>query len=276
MRADANLREIEVDLLLEGIFRLYGYDFRDYARPSLFRRINRALEREGLERFTQLLDRVLTDPMAMTRLIESISVHTTSMFRDPEVYAAIREKVVPILRTYPFARIWVTGCSSGEEVYSLAILLTEEGVYDRVRIYATDISDPILDRARQGIMPLHNMREYTHAYQLAGGREDFSQYYLTDASHAIMRSHLRRNVVFSQHNLASDQAFNEFHLVMCRNVNIYFAEPLQRKVFSLIHQSLAPFGVLVLGKKESLRGSPNAAEYEELVPSHRIYKKKGK
>ena len=176
MRADANAREIEVDLLLEGIFRLYGYDFREYARPSLFRRISRALEREGLVRFTQLLDLVLSDPPAMARLIESISVHTTSMFRDPDVYSSIREKVVPILRTYPFARIWVTGCSSGEEVYSLAILLAEEGVYDRVRIYATDISDAILDQARQGIFPLPHMREYTHAYQLAGGREDFSRY----------------------------------------------------------------------------------------------------
>lgn len=274
--AEPDLRGIEVDLLLEGVFRRYGYDFRNYARPSLHRRITRALERESLVRVTQLLDLVLSDPTAMLRFVESISVHTTSMFRDPEVYAALRTKVVPLLRTYPFVRIWVAGCSSGEEVYSLAIVLHEEGLLERVRIYATDISDAILERARQGILPLQHMRDHTHAYLQAGGKEDFSQYYLTDASHAILRAHLRRNMVFSQHNLASDQTFNEFQLILCRNVNIYFAEALQRRVFALVHDSLASFGVLVLGRKESLRGSQHAAEYEEMVPSLRIYRKRGK
>lgn len=273
---DPTLRSIEVDLLLEGIFRRYGYDFRQYSRPSLIRRIERGLEREGLQRTTQLLDLVINDNVAMNRFVEAITVHTTSMFRDPDVYAGIRGKVVPLLRTYPFARIWVAGCSSGEEVYSLAIVLHEAGLLERVRIYATDISDTILDKARQGVLSLSHMRDSTQAYIQAGGKEEFSQYYLADASHAIFRSHLRRNVIFSQHNLATDQTFNEFQLIMCRNVNIYFTEELQRRVFTLMHESLAALGVLVLGRKESLRGVSHAEEYEEMVPSLRIFRKKGK
>lgn len=266
-------RELEIELLLEGIYRRYGYDFRNYARASLQRRIKRALDQEGLGRVSALLDRVLHDPTAMARFVETVAVHTTSMFRDPEVYLALRNRVVSHLRTYPFLRIWVAGCSSGEELYSIAILLEEEGLYERCRIYATDISDGVLEKARRGIFPLSQMRDYTAAYQLAGGREDFSTYYLTDRAHAILRSHLRRNVVFSQHNLATDQVFNEFHLVLCRNVNIYFDDTLQGRVFDLIHESLARFGVLVLGRRESLRGNPRARAYEELGAGLRVFRK---
>ncbi len=270
---DAALKEIEVDLLLEGVFRRYGYDFRNYARSSLLRRIRKVMDSERLGRVSALLDRILHDSSAMARFIETLAVHTTSMFRDPEVYLALRKKIVSHLRTYPFLRIWVAGCSTGEEVYSLAILLKEEGLYERCRIYATDISDAILERARRGVFPIGSMRDYTLAYQQAGGREDFSTYYLTDQAHAMIRTHLRKNVIFSQHNLATDEVFNEFHLVFCRNVNIYFDTPLQSRVFSLIHGSLTPFGILGIGKKESLRGNPYAEAYEEIEPGLRLYRK---
>ena len=270
---DQGLKDLEVDLLLEGIFRRYGYDFRNYARPSLQRRIKKILDFEGITRVTTLLDRILHDPAAMGRFVETLAVHTTSMFRDPEVYALLRKKVVAHLRTYPFLRVWVAGCSTGEEVYSLAILLKEEGLYDRCRIYATDMSDAVLERARQGILPIGVMRDYTLAYQQAGGREDFSAYYLTDHAHAIVRANLRKNVVFSQHNLATDEVFNEFHLIFCRNVNIYFNNTLQSRVFDLIHGSLTPFGILGLGKKENLRGNAFVEAYEEIEPGLRLFRK---
>lgn len=271
--ADASLKDLEVDLLLEGIFRRYGYDFRNYARASLNRRLKKVLDLEGITRITTLLDRLLHDPAAMGRFVETLAVHTTSMFRDPDVYRLMRKKIVVHLRTYPFLRVWVAGCSTGEEVYSLSILLQEEGLYDRCRIYATDISDAVLERARRGIFPISAMREYTQAYQQAGGREDFSSYYLTDQAHAIVRTHLRKNIIFSQHNLATDEVFNEFQLVFCRNVNIYFDAQLQRRVFELIHGSLTPFGILGIGKKESLRGNPFADAYEEVEPGMRLFRK---
>lgn len=271
--ADPSLKELEVDLLLEGIFRRYGYDFRHYARASLLRRLRKVLDLEGITRTTTLLDRLLHDPAAMGRFVETLAVHTTSMFRDPEVYRLLRKKVIAHLRTYPFLRVWLAGCSTGEEVYSLAILLKEEGLYDRCRIYATDISDAVLERARRGIFPISAMRDYTLAYQQAGGREDFSSYYLTDQAHAIVRANLRRNVIFSQHNLATDEVFNEFQLIFCRNVNIYFDATLQARVFDLIHGSLTPFGILGLGKKESLRGNRYAEAYEEIEPGLKLYRK---
>lgn len=271
--SEQGLKDLEVDLLLEGIFRRYGYDFRNYARPSLLRRLKKIQDMEGISRITTLLDRVLHDPAAMGRFVESLAVHTTSMFRDPDVYMLLRKKVVAHLRTYPFLRIWVAGCSTGEEVYSLAILLKEEGLYDRCRIYATDMSDAVLDRARRGILPISAMREYTLAYQQAGGREDFSSYYLTDNAHAIVRANLRKNIIFSQHNLATDEIFNEFHLIFCRNVNIYFNVTLQTRVFDLINGSLTAFGILGIGKKESLRGNPYADAYEEIELGLRVFRK---
>jgi len=216
---------------------------------------------------------VLHDPVAMSRVIESISVHTTNMFRDGDVYRAIRDQVVPVLKTYPFVRIWHAGCSSGEEVYSLAILLQEEGIYDRCRIYATDISDSILDRAKRGIFPLRAMREYTSNYQSAGGTQDFSSYYAADAANVVFRQSLRRNMIFSQHNLVCDAAFNEFQLILCRNVVIYFDQTLRSRVHELIHASLAKLGILVLGKRESIRFTRVEPLYQELVPNLRIYRR---
>ncbi|HEX3596560.1 MAG TPA: protein-glutamate O-methyltransferase CheR [Polyangiaceae bacterium] len=268
-----NIEALEVELLLSGIARRYGYDFSNYARTSLTRRLRRALREEGLDTISALQDLVLHDAAAMSRVIESLSVHTTNMFRDADVYRVIRQQVVPILRTYPFVRIWHAGCSSGEEVYSLAIVIQEEGLYDRCRIYATDISDAVLERAKRGIFPLHTMREYTMNYQSAGGMRDFSSYYSADAENVVFRQALRRNMIFSQHNLVCDAAFNEFQLILCRNVVIYFDQVLRSRVHELMHASLAKLGLLVLGKRESIRFTRVEPYYQELVPNFRIYRR---
>ena len=264
---------LEVDLLLAGVAERYGYDFRGYSRASLMRRVRHAASREGVSTVSALQDRVLHDPRSMARFIERVAVHTTSMFRDPEVYLALRNEIIPLLRTYPFIRIWHAGCSSGEEVYSLAILLHEAGVYDRCRLYATDFSDSVIERARKGIFPISAMRDYTLAYQKAGGRGDFSAYYETDARHAVIRQSLRRHTVFSQHNLVSDSAFNEFHLILCRNVMIYFGRELRERVHDLLYTSLGNFGVLSIGKKESLHFTPFEDRFQELGADLRLYRR---
>jgi chemotaxis protein methyltransferase CheR len=264
---------LEVELLLAGIAKRYGYDFRGYARASLMRRIRHAVLREGVSTVSALQDRVLHDPPSMARFIERIAVHTTSMFRDADVYQALRRDVIPLLRTYPFIRIWHAGCSSGEEVYSLAILLQEEGLYDRCRLYATDFSDSVVERARKGIFTIPAMREHTIAYQKAGGRGDFSAYYETDSKHAVIRQALRRNAIFSQHNLVCDGAFNEFHLILCRNVMIYFGRELRERVHELLYESLSKFGILSIGTKESLRLTPFEDRFEEMGSDLRIYRR---
>jgi chemotaxis protein methyltransferase CheR len=267
------LESTEIELLLEGVAKHYGYDFRHYARSSLTRRVRHALLKENLPTVSALQERVLHDPLCMLRFVETVSVHTTSMFRDPDVYLALRSAVVPLLRTYPFVRIWHAGCSSGEEVYSLAIVLQEEGMYDRCRLYATDISDAVVDRARQGVFPLETMRENTLRYRHAGGAADFSSYYRTDHGHAIIRQPLRRNIVFSQHNLVSDGVFNEFQLILCRNVMIYFDQVLRERVHDLFFKSLTNFGVLGLGKKESLRFTPFERYYKEVEVGASLYRR---
>ena len=268
-----DVEDIEVALLLEAIYRRYGFDFREYAPASLKRRLWRRAHGEGVETISALQDRVLHDPACMERLLLDLSINVTSMFRDPRFYAALREKVVPLLRTYPFTRIWVAGCSSGEEVYSLAIVLDEEGVLDRTRIYATDINEAVLERARLGVFPLDKMQEYTHNYLEAGGSRAFSEYYLADYDGAVFDRRLVENAVFAQHNLVSDRAFNEFHMIVCRNVMIYFDRPLQQRVFRLFHESLARFGVLGLGQKETIRLSGFTGSYEELDAQAKLWRK---
>jgi chemotaxis protein methyltransferase CheR len=264
---------LEVELLLAGLARRFGYDFRGYSRASLMRRIRHAVQREGVPTVSALQDRVLHDPNAMARFVERIAVHTTSMFRDADVYQALRRDIIPLLRTYPFIRVWHAGCSSGEEVYSLAIVLQEEGLYDRCRLYATDFSDSVIERARRGIFTLPAIRDHTIAYQKAGGRGDFSDYYETDGHHAVIRQPLRRNVIFSQHNLVCDGAFNEFHLILCRNVMIYFDPSLRERVHGLLYGSLSKFGILSLGKKESLHFTPFEDRFEELGEDLKIYRR---
>jgi chemotaxis protein methyltransferase CheR len=268
-----DVEKIELDCMLEAVFRRYGYDFREYAPASLRRRVHRRLDLEGLSSISALQDRLLRDPEVMQRLVLDLSINVTAMFRDPGFYLALREKVVPLLRTYPFARIWIAGCSTGEEVYSLAILLDEEQVYDRTRIYATDINDVVLEQARLGVFPLAKMQEYTRNYIDAGGAQSFSDYYVSAYDGAAFRQSLLRNVVLAQHNLVSDGSFNDFHVILCRNVMIYFDRSLQQRVLELFDQSLVRFGILGLGQKESLRGSRLAERFDELDATERLYRK---
>ena len=269
------LERVEIDLLLEGIYRRYGFDFREYAPASLRRRLWRRIHAERLESVSGLQEKVLHDPACMERLLLDLSINVTAMFRDPSFYVAFREKVAPLLRTYPFTRVWVAGCSTGEEVYSLAILLAEEGLYERTRIYATDINDAVLDRARSGVFPLDKMQAYTENYIRAGGTRAFSEYYVAAYDSVQFARSLVENAVFAQHNLASDRSFNEFNVIVCRNVMIYFDRSLQARVHRLFHESLAPFGVLALGHKESLSFSPYAQAFEELDAHEKLYQKKG-
>jgi chemotaxis protein methyltransferase CheR len=264
---------LEIELLLEGIHRRYGFDFREYAPASLRRRVRRRMEGEKVETISALQDLILHDPAVMERLLLDLSVNVTAMFRDPGFYLAFRQLVVPLLRTYPFARLWVAGCSTGEEVYSLAIVLAEEGLSDRVRIYATDINEAVLERAKLGVFPLDKMQEYTQNYIRAGGTRSFSEYYVARYDGAQFARGLVDGVVFAQHNLASDAAFNEFEVISCRNVMIYFAQPLQQLVHTLFYESLAMFGVLALGQKETIRFSPFERCYEELEGEERLYRK---
>jgi chemotaxis protein methyltransferase CheR len=263
----------EIQRFLEEIFRSSGVDFRDYARVSMQRRIRARMEAEQVATLSDLLGKVLSEPASMEGLIQAITVHVTSMFRDPGLYRAIREQVVPVLRTYPFVRVWHAGCSTGEEVYSLAILLHEEGLVDRARIYATDMSAAVLRSAAAGVFPLSSMKENAENYVGAGGKNSFSAYYTAKYDHAIFRRELISHVVFAEHNLVTDSSFNEFNVILCRNVMIYFNATLQNRVHRLIYDSLAQFGVLALGRKESLRFTPHAASYDELDAAEKLYRK---
>ena len=267
------LERIEIELLLEAVNRHYGFDFRGYALGSLRRRVWLSVTNEGVNSISGLQERVLHDPGAMDRLLAGLSVNVTTMFRDPTFFLTFREQVVPLLRTYPFIRFWNAGCSTGEETYSLAILLQEEGLYERARIYATDFNAEVLARARAGGLPLDRMREYTQNYQRAGGTKEFSAYYTVDGETARLNEELSANVVFAQHNLASDRSFNEFNVILCRNVLIYFGRELQKRVHALFHESLANFGVLALGQKETLRFTGLEERYEELDERERLYRR---
>jgi chemotaxis protein methyltransferase CheR len=271
--ADPDLERLEIELLLEAVYRRYGFDFRQYAQASLKRRLYRRLEAEQLETLSQLQDKLLHEPPCMERLLLDLSINVTSMFRDPSFYVAFREKVVPLLHTYPFTRIWCAGCSTGEEVYSIAILLQEEGLYERTRIYATDINENVLATAREGVFPLERMKQYTQNYLRGGGKRDFSQYYLAAYDSVRFSRSLTENVVFAQHNLAMDRSFNEFNVILCRNVMIYFDKALQDRVHDLFFESLERFGILALGHKESIGFSRFADRYEELDAEERIYRK---
>jgi chemotaxis protein methyltransferase CheR len=270
---NADLERIEIELLLEGVFRHYGFDFRSYAYASIRRRLWKRIEAEGLSSISELQTLVLHNPQAMERLLLDLSVSVTAMFRDPGFYQVFRSDVVPLLRTYPFIRIWHAGCSTGEEVYSMAILLEEEDLLERTRIYATDINDAVLKQARAGIFPLNRMQEYTENYIRAGGKRSFSEYYTAKYDGALFSPSLSRNIVFSQHNLVTDRSFAEFTVIFCRNVLIYFDRALQDRVHSLFYDSLVMFGILALGSKESLRFSQYEPCYEKLHPREKLYRK---
>lgn len=268
-----DLEVIEIRLLTEGIYQHYGFDFRDYSMASLRRRVWKRIYSEGLSTVSGLIEKVLHDPSCMERLLLDLSINTTAMFRDPTFYLAFREKVVPMLKTYPFVRIWHAGCSTGEEVYSMAILLQEEGLYDRCRIYATDINEAVLQKAKTGIFPIATMQENTSNYIAGGGTATFSDYYTARYDNAIFRPSLRDNVVFAQHNLVTDSTFNHFNVIFCRNVLIYFNHSLQERVQQLFLSSLEMFGVLGLGRKESVRFTSVADDYEELDAEEKLYRR---
>jgi chemotaxis protein methyltransferase CheR len=270
---DQELEHLEIELLLEAVHRRYGFDFREYAQASLKRRLYRRMLAESLTTISQLQDRLLHDPPCMERLLLDLSINVTSMFRDPGFYLAFREKVVPALHTYPFTRVWCAGCSTGEEVYSLAILLQEEGLYERTRIYATDINENVLASARAGVFPLDRMKSYTQNYVRGGGKGDFSRYYTAAYDGARFARSLTENVVFAQHNLAMDRGFNEFNVILCRNVMIYFDKALQDRVHELFYESLETFGILALGHKESIAFTALADRYETVDVDERIYRK---
>jgi chemotaxis protein methyltransferase CheR len=265
------VEDLELSLLLEGLWRSYGYDFREYATDSIRRRVRFFMQEEGLTTVSSVQDRVLHDTAALRRLLRTLSVNVTAMFRDPAFYQALRESVVPVLRTYPALRIWHAGCSTGEEVYSVAILLREEGLYERSRLYATDINAAVLQQAERGEVPLSAMRDNTRNYIESGGRQPFARWYTTRDARAVLDPELRKNIVFAQHNLATDGSFNEFHLIVCRNVLIYFNRTLQDRVHRLLYESLIRFGFLGLGLKETARFTPHEAQYQALP--ERLYRK---
>src|SRR5262249_44936175 len=260
-------------LLLEAVYRHYGYDFRQYALASLRRRVWRRVKEERLGSITTLTDQVLHDPECMARLLRDLSVNGTAMFRDPGFYVRFAQRAVPQLHTYPCTRIWVAGCSTGEEVYSLAILLAENGLYERTRIYATDINQLAVDQARHGVYPLERMQEYTENYIKAGGKRSFSEYYVAAYDGALFDPALGENVVWAQHNLAQEGSFNEFQVILCRNVLIYFDKELQNRVHRLFYESLTRFGTLCLGNRESMRFSAYEDSYEVVDPEAKIYRR---
>jgi len=268
-----DLEQLELRLLLEAVHTHYGYDFRGYSKSSLRRRVWRRVTEERLQTISGLQELVLHEPNAMERLLVDLSINVTSMFRDPTFYLAMRETVVPLLRTYPYIRIWNAGCSTGEETYSLAIMLREAGIYDRTRIYATDINEVVLQRARQGLFPLEKMQEYTENYLAGGGTHAFSEYYTAAYEGAQFDRSLADNIVFAQHNLVSDRSFNEFQLIVCRNVMIYFDKALQDAVHRLFHGSLARLGVLALGHKESIAFTSHEEDYDVINADERLYRK---
>ena len=270
---DPELEKIEIELLLEGVYRNYGFDFRSYAYASIRRRLWKRIEAEGLTTISALQARVLHEPQLMEKLLLDLSINVTAMFRDPSFYHAFRQHVVPLLRTYPFIRLWHAGCATGEEVYSMAILLQEEGLYERARIYATDINEVVLQRAKEGIFPLERMQEYTENYIAAGGKRAFSDYYHAKYGGALFDESLTKNVVFSLHNLVTDHSFAEFNVILCRNVLIYFDKTLQAKVHGLFYDSLGMFGILALGSKESMRFSPYEERYDQLNGPEKIFRK---
>jgi len=264
---------LEIDLLLEAIYRLSGYDFRQYNRSSNSRRIFNRMRINSIPTISRVQEKAVHDKEFLEQLLNDFSINVTEMFRNPSFFKAFREKVIPILREYQEIRIWHAGCATGEEVYSMAILLQEEGLIDKATIYATDMNEQVLEKAKKGAFPIHKMQAYTKNYMLAGGTHAFSEYYKTDYQYAYFHPTLLKNIIFAQHNLVTDQSFNEFHVVLCRNVLIYFSPKLQSQVHHLFYESLSDKGFLCLGDKETLRFEEVISKYREIVGNERIYQK---
>lgn len=268
------IEHIEISLAVEAIHQRYGYDFRNYSRASLTRRFRHFLARTGYHCVGETIPILLRDERLFVSLLGDLSISVTEMFRDPLSFLSLREKVVPYLKTYPFARIWCAGCATGEEVYSLAILLAEEGILDKALIYATDFNEEVLETARRGVYSVESIKAATANYQKSGGVNPFSDYYHAKEEGGVeMAASLRSNIVFASHNLVTDKVFGEMNLIMCRNVLIYFDKVLQDKVLGLFSDSLHPFGHLALGSKESLQFSAVAELFTEIDPKWKLFQK---
>ena len=265
---------MEITSLLEAFFQKYSYDFRHYSEAHIRRRIMNRMNMSGFENIDQMQSRLLTDEVFASEFLQDLSITVTEMFRDPGFYLSLRENVIPILKTYPFIKIWHAGCATGEEAYSMAIIMQEEGLYERTTIYATDFNQQALSQAKEGIFSSKMMKEYTANYQLSGGKESFSDYYTANYDSVIINKSLKRNIVWANHNLVTDSVFAEVHLILCRNVLIYFDKNLQNKVQKLFHNSLINGGILCLGSKEGLQFTDLSEEYTELDKKQRIFKKK--
>ena len=274
MKVDPVDIDIELQLLVEAIYLKYHYDFRAYARASLKRRLNTAMTRFGCATLSQLQDRILHDPAAFPRLLEYLTVQVSDMFRDPSYFLSLRQVVLPLLRTYPSLKIWVAGCSAGEEVYSLAILLREEGLLARSIIYATDINATALQKAEAGVYELERVAGFTDNHRRSGARSSLSDYYTAAYGNAVFDKSLRKHIVFSDHSLATDSVFAEVQLVSCRNVLIYFDRQLQDRALGLFREALCRRGFLGIGPRESVRFSSHADAFDELVRDDRIYQKR--
>ncbi|WP_395337319.1 CheR family methyltransferase [Novosphingobium sp. BL-8H] len=268
------VEDIEIRLLLEALYQRYHYDFRKYSQASVRRRLRQAREQLGFANFSTMQERLLHDPAMLPRLLGYLTVQVSEMFRDPSFFRAIREKVVPHLRTYPSLKVWIAGCSAGEELYSFVILFREEGLEDRTLFYATDISQDALDLASRGIYSLDRIRTFTENHRASGGKSSLSDYYSTAYGNAVFDKSLRDRVVFSDHSLVTDAVFSEMHLISCRNVLIYFDRELQDRAIGLFRDSLIRGGFLGLGAKENIRFSAYADAFGDFVRQEKIYRKR--
>lgn len=263
----------ELELVLLDVVELYGYDFTNYSRASLRRRVARLIVKDRFTSFAEFRYRLRNDKTYFKRFVEEITVNVTEMFRDPGFYRSLREDVLPVLATHPVIRIWHAGCASGEEVYSMAILLHEANLLKKSLLYATDINPAVLEKVRHGIYPISQMKQYSENYILAGGKNDFSSYYTAQYNSARFDEFLGKRIVLATHNLVSDRSFNEFQLILCRNVMIYFDKPFQDRVLQLFHESLETFGYLALGSKETLKFTEIQKKFKQLESKERIWKK---
>jgi len=268
------IENLELQLLIEAIYLRYGYDFKNYTKSHLKRRILRRVKLDDLKNITQLTEKMLYDREVLKQILLDLSINVTEMFRFPKFFKDLREDIIPLLKTYPSINIWHAGCSTGEEVISMAILLKEEGLLNRVNIYATDINEKVLDIAKEGIYSIENVKKWTRNYQEAGGKKSFSDYYTAKYDHAIFDQDLLKNVTFLEHNLVIDKTFIDANLIICRNVLIYFNKKLQNQVLELFEESLIPGGIIGIGSKESLKFTSVNEKFENINSTTKIYKKK--
>lgn len=265
---------IEIKVLIEAIYLKYGYDFRNYAKTSIKRRILRRLSLSGLKTISEMQHKILYDKQFFEILIQDFSIKVTNMFRDPSFYKSVRENIMPVLKELPFIKIWHAGCATGEEVYSMAILLKEEGLYDKTTIYATDFNEGVIKKAKDGIYPADRLKEFTYNYQKGGGQSSFADYYSSKYDYALINKALKKNIVFAEHNLVTDWVFGEMNMIICRNVLIYFNRDLQNRVIHLFRDSLCKDGFLCLGSKESIKFSEYSDDFVDFVKKEKIYRRK--